>query len=85
MLLIPLAPRQTLIVDPDLPEWLPELRLDNIRVGSARLALRFDRDASGYTEQEVIDQQSRLRIHRPSACVAGSDNVEHLVRNIAAL
>ncbi len=53
--LLPLAPRRTLIVDPALPEWLPEVTLRNIRVGQSRAGLRFRRDASGHTEVEVLE------------------------------
>ncbi|MFZ3238532.1 MAG: glycogen debranching N-terminal domain-containing protein, partial [Stellaceae bacterium] len=57
--LLPLAPRETLIVDPDLPEWLPELSLANLRIGAARVGLRFRRDQSGYTHHEIVDQEGR--------------------------
>ena len=53
--LLPLAPRKTLIVDPALPEWLPEVTVHNIQVGQSRAALKFRRDASGHTEVEVIE------------------------------
>ena len=59
--LIPLAPCTTLIVDPELPEWLPELTLTNIQVGDARIGLRFRRDQSGYTHHEVIEQRGSCR------------------------
>jgi glycogen debranching enzyme len=62
--LIPVAPRQTLIIEPNLPEWLPELTLPNIRVGNARVSLRFRRDPAGSTQHEVVEQQGELRIHR---------------------
>jgi glycogen debranching enzyme len=38
---IPVAPRQTVIIDPSLPEWLPELTLANIRAGDIILGLCF--------------------------------------------
>ena len=53
--LLPLASRKTLIVDPALPEWLPEVTLHNLQVGQSRAALRFRRDASGHTEVEVLE------------------------------
>ncbi|HEY1301517.1 MAG TPA: hypothetical protein VGF07_13540, partial [Stellaceae bacterium] len=82
--LLPLAPRETLIIDPDLPEWLPELRLDNIRVGSASVGLRFRRDKSGYTQHEIVAQEGRVRVWRPPAGVAGSDNLTRYIHEIAA-
>lgn len=82
--LIPVAPRQTLIIDPDLPEWLPELSIKNIRVGNARLGLRFRRDASGYTHHELIEQEGRLRIHRPAKGESGADRFTTLMREVVA-
>ena len=71
--LIPVAPRQTLIIDPDLPEWLPELTVSNIRVGNARVSLRFRRDTAGSTQHEIVAQQGELCIHRPLTRDAGID------------
>ena len=72
--LLPLAPRRTLIIDPDLPEWLPELELSDIRVGKARVSLRFHRGASGDTEHEITACEGDLRVWRPvSAPVPGAD------------
>ena len=53
--LLPLAPRRTLIVDPSLPEWLPEITMRNIRVGQSHAGLRFRRDALGHTDVEVLE------------------------------
>ncbi len=38
--------------------------LSNIRIGNARVGLRFRRDAAGYTQHEIVDQQGPLRINR---------------------
>lgn len=81
--LIPLAPRETLIIDPDLPDWLPELSLTNIRVGAARVGLRFRRDAAGYTHHEITDQEGRMRIHRAAASGSGVDRFAQAVRDAA--
>lgn len=32
-----------LLVDPNLPEWLPDLRLEDVQIGEARLDLEFYR------------------------------------------
>jgi glycogen debranching enzyme len=53
--LLPLAPRNTLVVDPCLPEWLPEVTMHNIQVGPARIALRFRRDGAGHTDVGVLE------------------------------
>ncbi len=82
--LIPVAPRQTLIIDPDLPDWLPELTWSSIRVGNARVSLRFWRDTAGSTQHEVVDQQGELRIHRPLACATGVDRFVRSVREVVS-
>ncbi|MBV8591365.1 MAG: hypothetical protein JO212_15130 [Acetobacteraceae bacterium] len=82
--LLPVAPRNTLIVDPDLPEWLPELSLANIRVGAAQVSLRFRRDGLGYTHHEIIRQQGELRVHRPALGDSGTDRFAHYVRDVAS-
>jgi glycogen debranching enzyme len=83
--LLPLAPRETLVVDPDLPEWLPELTLTDIRIGEARIGLRFHRDQSGYTHHEIIHQQGRVRIYRPQPCLRGTDRFAEFVREAAGI
>lgn len=50
----PYAPLNALLIDPDLPDWLPELTLENVQVGSSRLSLRLRRDASGHTDYHVL-------------------------------
>jgi glycogen debranching enzyme len=82
--LLPVAPRQTLIVDPDLPEWLPELSLTNIRIGNARLGLRFRRDVSGCTHHEIIDQHGPLRIHRAATHATAVDRFARYVQEVAS-
>ncbi|MBV9201596.1 MAG: hypothetical protein JOY83_18080, partial [Alphaproteobacteria bacterium] len=71
--LIPVAPRQTLIADPDLPEWLPALTLRNVRIGNAQVSLHFQRDASGFTQCEITCQKGELHIYRPPPAEAGAD------------
>jgi glycogen debranching enzyme len=78
--LIPLAPRETLIVDPDLPEWLPELIVTDIPVGSARIGLRFRRDRSGYTHHEIIGRTGPVRLYRPEPGASGTDRFARSVR-----
>jgi glycogen debranching enzyme len=50
--LFPYAPLNTLFVDPHLPEWLPELTLDNLHVGPAAATIRFSRQDDGSTHIE---------------------------------
>ncbi len=82
--LIPVAPRQILIIDPDLPEWLPELTLSHMRVGNARVSLRFWRDAAGYTQHDVVAQQDELRIYRLLTGDSGVDRFARCLREVAS-
>jgi glycogen debranching enzyme len=63
--LTPLAPLNTLILDPDLPDWLPEVTLEGVQVGAARVDLHFWRDDSGFTNHKVTQASGALRVHRP--------------------
>lgn len=62
--LLPAAPAGTLIVDPVLPAWLPEVVLRDLRVGGAKVSLRFWREASGQSSWEVLHRQGEVRIVR---------------------
>lgn len=53
-----------LAVDPVLPAWLPDLTVRNLRVGRARVNLRFWRDHSGDSRYEVLKKEGALRIVR---------------------
>ena len=62
--LTPLAPLDSLIVDPALPDWLPDLVIRNFRVGERQLSIAFHRGDGGTTDFEVIDGGEGLRILR---------------------
>ncbi len=62
--LVPLAPLNTLIVNPDLPEWLPEASLQGVQVGAARVDLRFWRDDSGFTNHQVTQASGGVTVRR---------------------
>ena len=49
----PDAPNRQLLLDPTLPDWLPDLTLRGLRVGSAVLDIRFRRDGER-TDFEVL-------------------------------
>ncbi|HVV50419.1 MAG TPA: amylo-alpha-1,6-glucosidase, partial [Polyangia bacterium] len=64
--LAPVASRRILFVDPALPDWLPELRLRDLRVGRATVSLRFWRRAGhDRTQVEVERLDGALTIARP--------------------
>ena len=58
----PLAPLETLAIDPLLPEWIPEITLHRLRIGGATVSLRFQRNNNGHTTTEVLKQKGTLHI-----------------------
>jgi glycogen debranching enzyme len=62
--LYPYAPLRTLLLDPHLPEWLPRLTVRGLRVGAARVTLRFSRDEKGTTHFEVLEKDGTLHLLR---------------------
>jgi glycogen debranching enzyme len=55
------APNARLYVHPTLPDWLPELTLDGLKIGRATLRLRFWRDGA-CSRWEVLDQQGEVAV-----------------------
>ena len=51
-----------LLVDPQLPEWLPRITLRGLRVGDASVSIRFERDGDGGSGFEVLEQRGELRV-----------------------
>jgi glycogen debranching enzyme len=62
--LVPYGPLRLLLVDPQLPSWLPELTLERLRVGDASVTLRFVRTPKGDSRFEVLQKHGELRIVR---------------------
>jgi glycogen debranching enzyme len=62
--LLPLAPAETLLLDPALPHWIPELILRDLRVGGAKVTLRFWRDDNGASKWELLHKRGTLHIVR---------------------
>lgn len=60
----PYAPLDVLLVDPHLPEWLPEITVHGIHVGTSAVTLRFERTAAGETKFSVLDGRGPLRVVR---------------------
>src|SRR5687768_14857510 len=65
--LVPLAPAKTLFIDPALPTWIPELLLRDLRVGDAKVSLRFWRDEDGGSKWDVLHKQGTLHVLRQPA------------------
>ena len=62
--LYPYAPLKLLLIDPHLPEWLPEITLDNLRVGQATATIRFFRKENGESSYEVLEKRGALHVIR---------------------
>jgi glycogen debranching enzyme len=62
--LLPYAALNVLFVDPQLPCWLPEISVSNLRVGDSVISLRFVRQADGTTDYNVLDLQGKIEIRR---------------------
>jgi glycogen debranching enzyme len=58
----PYAPMNVLFLDPWLPEWLPEVRVENLKVGNAHVTLRFSRNKSGRTDFSVEELRGELHV-----------------------
>lgn len=82
----PFAPLDLLLVDPALPDWLPEITVSNLHVGASIVALRFSRDRRGATRFEVIDRRGPLCIVRqpsPWSVTAGpGERIRDLVTSL---
>ncbi len=61
----PDAPNNRLYVDPDLPAWLPDVTLLDLRVGRRHLDIRFRR-VGGKTVWEVLHGDAKIVTHRSS-------------------
>ncbi|MBD3314243.1 MAG: hypothetical protein GF344_00520 [Chitinivibrionales bacterium] len=60
----PVAVAHTLLVDPVLPPWLPDLKLERLRVGEVECSLCFYRDSSGKSRVKVLKKSGRLHVVR---------------------
>jgi len=60
----PFAPLNLLVLDPHLPEWLPEMTLINLRVGGAKVSLRFHRKKDGSSDYRVLEKHGKVHVLR---------------------
>jgi glycogen debranching enzyme len=58
------ASRKTLLVDPALPKWLPDITLQRLRVGEARVDIRFWREGEK-SRHEVLNMDGELNVTQP--------------------
>ena len=60
----PYAPAGILFVDPHLPNWLPEITVERLRIGRAVVSLRFRRNEDGRTDYEITSLEGTLHVIR---------------------
>lgn len=60
----PYAPMELLLLDPHLPEWLPNFTMTNLRVGKASVTIRFYRNHDGSSDYEIVDLRGHLHVLR---------------------
>ena len=51
-----LAPLKTLVIDPALPDWLPQVVLRNLWIGDERASIILRRTANGATDYEIAER-----------------------------
>jgi hypothetical protein len=62
--LYPYAPLNMLVIDRQLPKWLPDIKISNLRVGDASVTIRFFRKHNGASDYEIIDKRGSLHVLR---------------------
>jgi len=62
--LFPYAAANLLILDPHLPDWLPEITVKNMRIGKAKVTIHFERKSNAWTEYKLLDLEGDLDVVR---------------------
>jgi glycogen debranching enzyme len=80
----PYAPLKLLLVDPHLPEWLPEITLAGLHVGAAQVTLRFFRTPDGSSDYEILEQEGSLHVVRQPSPWSVSAGFGERLRDLAS-
>lgn len=87
--LCPYAPAGVLLLDPRLPEWLPEITIERLRVGKGTVTLRLFRNSRGDSDYEVLRLDGRLNVIRqanPWSTTQGwAEHVKEAVMELSSL
>jgi glycogen debranching enzyme len=84
--LYPYAPLNLLLLDPHMPEWLPDLTMRDLRVGDAKVTIRFYRKPDGASDYEILDLRGTLHVVRqPSPWSLTADFAERLQDALTSL
>lgn len=83
--LYPFAPTNLLLLDPHLPDWLPEIVVRNLHVGKTVVSIRFYRKGKS-THFDVLDKRGRLHVLRqpsPWSLTAGvGERIKDLMESL---
>jgi glycogen debranching enzyme len=60
----PVGPLHTLVVDPALPRWMPEVTLHDLRIGDAIATVRFWRDDDAHSHAELVRSHGTIHLVR---------------------
>ncbi len=77
----PVAPARLLLIDPHLPPWLPDLRLEGLRVGRATVDLELGRHR-GRTRCRVIGRNGRLAVLRQPTAQSQATSLHSRARDL---
>lgn len=84
--IVPVAAKNTLIVDPALPDWAPDLEVRGIRIGERRVSLALRRNCDGIMDCEIKDGGEGVRIYRPDPkVVEGQDRLAAALEVVTAI
>lgn len=76
----PVAPLSLLVIDPVLPDWLPEVVLEGLRVNDATATVRFWREPDGTSHGEIVHHQGTLHLLRQPPLESMSAKVSDRLR-----
>ncbi len=68
--LITYAPFKLVMLDPYLPDWLPELTVRELAVGDSRVTIRFRRQKDGTTDYRVLRRKGPVHVFRQASPLA---------------
>jgi glycogen debranching enzyme len=62
--LYPYAPLKILMIDPHLPDWLPEITVRDLQIGAAKVTIRFFRTKGGASDYHIEELTGSLHVLR---------------------
>ena len=78
-----LAPLKTLVIDPALPEWLPELVVRGLRIGDDSASIALRRNATGETAYQIVQGAEGWRIVSPKPTRPGRDRLTSIIAEVS--